>query len=216
MITNQTFLQKVKSMPVFIARLFIVQFFTWFGLFAMWIYATPTITKYVFKTTDATTGDFELGTSWVGYCFAFYSLLGAVLGFYLPKFTRRFGKSKVHAVTLFAGGIGLLLIYFIQNRWLLFLPFVLIAIAWSSISTIPYHLVGEKSPDDKMDFYFSLFSFSVVIPQVTAATVLGFITKNFFNSETIFTVMFGGFSMLIASGIMFFLKDVVPIETIEE
>jgi maltose/moltooligosaccharide transporter len=207
-----TFSQKIKVMPAFIAKLFVVQFFTWFGLFAMWIYATPTITKYVFKTTDATTGDFEIGTSWVGYCFAFYSLLGAILGFYLPRFTKRFGKSKVHAVTLFVGGIGLILIYFIENRWLLFLPFVLIAIAWSSISTIPYHLVGEKSPDDKMDFNFSLFSFSVVIPQVTAATLLGFITKNFFNSETIFTIVLGGSSMLLASIIMFFIKDTVAIE----
>src|SRR5437868_2513688 len=93
--------------------LFIVQFFTWLGLFSLWIYATPIITKYIFQTTDSESSAFESGTTWVGICFAFYSLLAAVLAFYIPKLQKNVAKEKLHALALLAGSAGLVLIYFI-------------------------------------------------------------------------------------------------------
>ncbi|MBA2248997.1 MAG: hypothetical protein H0W12_02255 [Chitinophagaceae bacterium] len=189
-------------------KLFIVQFFTWIGLFALWIYATPVITRYVFLTINSESNAFENGTAWVGYCFALYSLLAAVLAFYLPLIYKRTGMCKLHAYLLFAGSAGLMLFYFIQNRWMLFVPFMLIGVAWSGISNIPYRLIGAIAPDDSIDFYFSVFSFSVVIPQVFAATVLGIVTKYFFSGQTLYTILLGGMSMLIAGIIMFFIPEI--------
>ena len=183
--------------------LFAVQFFTWLGLFSLWIYATPVITKYIFKTTDAESAAFESGTTWVGICFAFYSLLAAVLAFYLPLLQKKIAIQKLHAMALFAGSIGLLSIYFITDKYLLFFSFAFIGIAWSSISTVPYSLVSKIAPDDKMTRYFAVFNFSVVIPQVTAAFLLGYLNKHFFKGETVFVIFSGGISLFVAAVVMF-------------
>jgi len=187
--------------------LFIVQFFTWLALFALWIYATPVITRYIFNTTDAESKAFESGTSWVGICFAFYSTLAATLGFAIPLLTKRFSKYKLHAMALLIGSIGLLLIFFIKNQYLLFISFAFIGIGWSSISNIPYSIISDIAPETKMATYFAVFNFSIVIPQITAAFLLGFLTRQYFSGETNYTILTGGISMFIAGCSMFFIKE---------
>ncbi len=186
--------------------LFIVQFFTWLALFALWIYATPVITRYVFNTTNAESGDFENGTTWVGICFALYSTLAAFLVFLIPVFSKKIPKEKLHACALLAGAIGLSLIYFIKNKYLLFFSFAFIGIAWSSIGNIPYAIISSIAPEEKMTVYFAVFNFSVVIPQVTAAFLLSFMNNHFFKGETINIMLVGGGSMLLAAICMFFVK----------
>ncbi len=187
--------------------LFIVQFFTWLGLFALWIYATPVITRYIFNTTNAESRLFESGTTWVGICFAFYSTLAALLTFTIPALLKSITKERLHAFALLVGGIGLLLIYFIKNKYGLFLSFAFIGIAWSSISTVPYSIISSIAPEEKMTNYFSVFNFSVVIPQITAAFLLGFINIHFLKGETIYIMLLGGGSMMLAGIIMFFVKN---------
>jgi len=193
--------------------LFIVQFFTWLGLFALWIYATPVITRYIFHTSDSESADFEKGTTWVGICFAFYATLGALLVFMIPVLSKKISIGKLHAYALLAGAIGLSMIYFIQNKYLLFFSFAFIGIAWSSIGYIPYELVGHIAPQEKMITYFAVFNFSVVIPQVTAAFLLSYANRVLFKNETIDIMLMGGGSMLIASVCMFFVdldKELAP------
>ncbi len=188
--------------------LFVVQFFTWLGLFSLWIYATPVITRYVFKTTDAESNSFENGTIWVGICFAFYSLLAATLTFFIPTFMRYVSQQKLHAYSLLAGSIGLICLFFITQKYLLFISFAFIGIAWSSISTIPYNMVSDMAPENKMTTYFATFNFSVVIPQITAAFLLGYINRHWFAGETNYVILMGGCSMLIASVCMFLLPEI--------
>ncbi|MFT3932128.1 MAG: MFS transporter [Chitinophagaceae bacterium] len=186
--------------------LFVVQFFTWLGLFALWIYATPVITRYVFNTTNAESGDFESGTTWVGICFAFYSTLAAFLVFAIPSLSKKISKERLHAFALLAGGIGLSLIYFIKNKYLLFFSFAFIGIAWSSIGNIPYAIISSIAPEEKMTTYFAVFNFSVVIPQVTAAFLLSYFNTHFFNGETIRIMLLGGACMFLAGVFMFFVS----------
>lgn len=183
--------------------LFIVQFFTWLALFALWIYANPVITRYVFNTTNAEGADFENGTTWVGICFAFYSTLAAFLVFLIPVLSKKIAKEKLHAAALLAGAIGLSLIYLVKNKYLLFFSFAFIGIAWSSIGNIPYSIISDIAPEEKMVTYFAVFNFSVVIPQVTAAFLLSYANRQFFKGETINIMLLGGFSMFIASVCMF-------------
>lgn len=187
--------------------LFVVQFFTWLALFALWIYATPVITRYVFNTTDAESTAFENGTIWVGICFAFYSTLAAFLAFAIPKITQRISKQKTHALALLAGSIGLLLLFITTEKYTLLFSFTFIGIAWSSIGNIPYNIISSIAPEEKMVAYFAVFNFSVVIPQVSAAFLLGYINKHFFGGETIYIMLFGSLSMLLASIIMFLVKE---------
>ena len=195
-------------MPVLIIKLFAVQFFTWFALFALWIYSTPAITKYIFKTADTTSPEFENGIIWVGYCFAFYSLLAAFLSFRLPALVKKAGIVKVHGVALLIAAAGFLAIYFVHNKWTLFIPFSCIGIGWSSISNIPYKIVASSAAEPDLDFFMSVFGFSVVIPQVFAATLLGFITTRWLGDNSLYTIVCGGFSMLVAGVIMFWIGEV--------
>ncbi len=185
--------------------LFIVQFFTWLALFALWIYATPVITRYVFNTTDAESAAFENGTVWVGICFAFYSTLAAFLAFAIPKILKHISKERLHAFALLIGSIGLLLLFVVKEKYLLLFSFSFIGIAWSSIGNIPYSIISSIAPEEKMVTYFAVFNFSVVLPQVTAAFLLGYINKEFFKGETIYIMLVGAISMLLAAIIMFFM-----------
>ena len=187
--------------------LFVVQFFTWLALFALWIYAVPVITRYIFNSTDAESAAFENGVFWVGMCFAFYATLAAFLAFLIPKMLQYITKEKLHAIALLVGGIGLMLIVFIKSRYLLPVCFVFIGIAWSSISNMPYKIISDIAPEDKMTAYFTVFNFSVVIPQVTAAFLLGYLNKYFFAGETIYVILVGACSMLLAGVLMFFVKS---------
>lgn len=187
--------------------LFVVQFFTWLALFALWIYATPVITRYVFNSTDAESPAFENGVTWVGICFAFYSTLAAFLAFAIPKILRHISKERLHAFALIIGSIGLLLLFVVKEKYLLLFSFSFIGIAWSSIGNVPYSIISSIAPEEKMVTYFAVFNFSVVIPQVTAAFLLGYVNKHFFNGETIYIMLLGGCSMLLAGIIMFFVKE---------
>lgn len=195
--------------------LFAVQFFTWLALFALWIYATPVITKYIFNSTDADSGAFKNGTVWVGLCFAFYSTLAAFLAFTIPALIKKFSKEKLHAAALLVGSAGLLFIFFIKNKYLLFFSFAFIGIAWSSISNMPYSIIGSIAPESKMVAYFAVFNFSIVIPQVAAAFLLGYIYEHFFNGETIYIMLVGGCSMLLAGLIMLFIKPLSAAREVE-
>jgi MFS family permease len=186
--------------------LFVVQFFTWLALFALWIYSTPVITRYVFNSTDAESPAFENGITWVGICFAFYSTLAAFLVFLIPRLLKYISKQKLHSIALLIGSLGLFLLFIIKNQYLLFISFAFIGIAWSSISSVPYTIVSEASPESKEITYFAVFNFSVVIPQVTAAFLFAYMNKHFFAGQSINIILAGAIFMFIAAAVMFFVS----------
>jgi maltose/moltooligosaccharide transporter len=191
-------MKKIKNL----FPLFLIQCFTWLGLFSLWIYATPVVSEYFFRKPAL---DFQAGTKWVGICFALYSVLGASLTFILHKILRKNSKYAVHSVALFLGGLGLISMYFVSSKYLLLLSFVLVGVAWSSISTTPYLLVGELAEEGKHEMYFSIFNFSTVIPQAIAAFLLAYITQDFFHGEMGKTIFLGGVFMMIAACISLFI-----------
>ena len=99
-----------------------------------------------------------------------------------------------------------MLIGIIKNKYLLLISFSFIGIAWSSISNVPYSIISDIAPENKMSTYFAVFNFSVVIPQVVAAFLLGYINKHFFSGETKDIIILGAFSMLLSGLIMLFVK----------
>lgn len=115
-----------------LSPLFILQFFTWLGLFSMWIYSVPVVAKYIFKVGNSET-NFENATFWVGIYFALYSILGTTLAFLIQKWIKKYNSYLVHSLFLFLGSLGLISIYFIISAYGLLLSFALIGVAWSSI-----------------------------------------------------------------------------------
>ncbi len=185
--------------------LFVVQFFTWLALFALWIYATPFFAKYIFKVSDTNNADYEASVRWVGIGFALYATFAAFFSFFITTFSRKIGQGKFHAVALLVGSIGLASLYFIDQKYLTLLSFVFIGVAWSSISNVPYTLVERVSEEENLDLYFKVFSFSVVIPQALAAFLWSYVNETVFVGQSNLTLLSGAISMLIASVLMFFL-----------
>lgn len=195
------------DMPATMKQLALVQFFTWFALFAMWIYTTQAVTGHVFGSHDPTSKVYNDAADWVSIMFAFYSLVCALAAFGLPKLAARMGNQKAHLLALTLGGLGLISIYFAADRTHLILAMVGVGIAWASILSVPYTLLSNSLPAAKMGYYMGVFNFFIVIPQIVAGTILGFILKTFFNSEPVYALIIGGVSMILAGVLTLFVKE---------
>ena len=202
------------TMPKTMIQLAFVQFFSWFSLFSMWIYTTAAVTSHIYGTSDTTTVLYNEGADWVGVSFAIYNGVAALVAFGLPPLSKMISRKAVHAIALFLGGISLAGIYFMDNPDYLVISMVGIGIAWASILAIPYAILSGALPPKKMGVYMGIFNFFIVIPQIVAASILGFMTRNFFGGEAIFALIVGGVSMILAGFMMFFVDDVDESEDI--
>ena len=193
--------------------LFLIQFFSWSGLFALWIYSVPVVTRYVFAATSTETTAYRDGLFWVSLAFAFYAVLGTSLAFALPRFVARWGYALVHATALLIGGAGIASLSLIERPILLLPAFIAIGIGWSSIGNIPYGIVSEMSPPDRISHYMRWFGFSTVIPQTTATFVLAFAVEHWFAQQTNLVMALGGASMMLAGVITLLMRHRLEMTT---
>lgn len=196
------------KMPSTMIRLAIVQFFSWFALFAMWIYTTPAVTHHIFNATDSASKEYNQGANWVGVLFSAYNGFAAVCAFLLPVIAAKTSRKTVHAISLIVGGLGLASFYVIKDPNLLLLSELGIGLAWASILSMPYAILAGSLPKDKTGVYMGIFNFFIVIPQIIAAAILGAIVKNVFANEAIYALLLGGFSFFIAALMVYFVNDV--------
>jgi maltose/moltooligosaccharide transporter len=205
-----TIMNDFQFMPKIMKQLAWVQFFSWFALFSMWIYTTLAVTQHIYGTTDTTSAAYNTGANQVGEMFANYNLIAALAAFLLPLLAKITSRKFTHFLALTLGGLGLISIYFIKDpstfnmEWL---PMIGIGIAWASILSIPYAMLSGALPSNKMGYYMGVFNFFIVIPQLVAASILGFLVSQFFNSEPIYALLIGGFSMILAGIIALTIND---------
>ncbi len=197
----------IFKMPKTMVQLSFVQFFSWFALFAMWIYTTSALTSHVYGTEDSTSDLYNEGADWVGICFAVYNGIAAITAFMLPVLAKKTSRRMTHLIALFCGGLGLISVYFISDPTLLLLSMVGVGIAWASILSMPYAMLSSTLPADKMGYYMGVFNFFIVIPQIVAASILGFILKNFFGNVSIYALIIGGVSFFIAGLLCLIVED---------
>ncbi len=201
-------LTDLYNMPKTMIQLAFVQFFSWFALFAMWIYTTAGVTSHIYGTSDTSSILYNEGANWVGILFAAYNGFAAIVAFGLPVLARLTNRRVTHMIALIAGGLGLISIFFIKNPDLLLLPMLGVGMAWASILAMPYAILTGSLPADKMGTYMGIFNFFIVIPQIMAASILGFMVKNLFDGQAIFALITGGVSLLIGSVLVLLVKDV--------
>lgn len=188
----------MRNMPGTMRRLAVVQFFSWFALFAMWIYTTPAVTSLHFHSSDPTSQTYNDGADWVGVLFAAYSAFSALAAFGLAPLSRRIGLRATHLICLLIGGLSFVSFRFISDPQWLLLPMAGIGIAWAAILAIPYALLSGAVPAKKMGVYMGIFNFFIVIPQLVAASLLGFLLKTLFGNQPINALMIGGASLIVA------------------
>jgi maltose/moltooligosaccharide transporter len=197
----------IFSMPKTMAQLAVVQFFTWVGFYCMWLYTTPSIAQNAYNTIDAKSKIYQDTGDWVGVMFAVYSGVAAIAAFLLPMLAKRIQRKYTHMICLFIGGIGLFALIFIKSKYIFLLPMIAVGIAWASTLTLPYSILAGALPPAKMGFYMGVFNFFIVIPQLVASFVMGFVIKDVFHEQAIYALVIGGISMVIGGVFNFIVVD---------
>ncbi len=285
-----TFLQGVKEtfggifhMPKAMKQLAWVQFFTWFSLFAMWIYSTNAVTSNLYdmkvdreivnkmedniqsnlskpgisiktkqdykslqadineikefranqnpttislnlanhfadssetffdasekKNFERVKKEYNDGADWLSICSSIRNGVAAIFAFIIPWIAYKTNRRKTHTICLIIGGLGLMSISVISNPTFLAISMGMVGISWASILSMPYAILAGSLPPNRMGYFMGVFNFFIVIPQIVAATILGFLTMKLFGANTIYTIMFGGLTMIIAGLLTLRVKD---------
>ncbi|TVR80399.1 MAG: MFS transporter [Saprospirales bacterium] len=270
-------------MPKTMKQLAVVQFFSWFALFAMWIYTTAAVTAHIYdmgieeseimemeealsiledqvdaewyrrlpavrsdlaafrKKIDAgeaqipatmrvvnffleegrvdlspelrsslhrVESQYNIGADWVGVAFGIYNGFAALVAFLLPVIARRTNRKITHAIALVGGAIGLISIYFITDPLWILVSMVGVGLAWASILSMPYAILAGSLPAAKMGTYMGIFNFFIVLPQILAASVLGFVVGSLFGGQAVYALILGGLTWVLAAGLTFLVDDV--------
>ncbi|MEQ8712400.1 MAG: MFS transporter [Cyclobacteriaceae bacterium] len=197
------------SMPKTMKQLGLVQFFSWFALFSMWVFCTPAIAQHVFGASpdDSSSVAYNDAGNWVGVMFTVYNAVSAVFALALPAIAAKIGRKRTHSLALAAGGIGMLSIYFMPDQTMTLVSMVLVGFAWASILSMPYAILAGAIPAGKMGIYMGIFNFFIVIPQIINGIIGGPIVKRLYDSEAIFALVMAGVSLLIAAVTVNFVDD---------
>lgn len=186
------------NMPTTMRKLSAVQFFSWFPFFAWWSSATPAITSFHYGTSDVSSKAFNEGADWVGVLMSAYNISAVLAAITIPVMVKFLNLKTTHMINLFLGGFGFISFVFIKNPMWLVAPMIAVGFSWASILSLPYALLSNAVPAKKMGLFMGIFNFFIVLPQILAASILGFLVNKFFAGESIYALVIGGCSMLVA------------------
>ena len=198
-----------KNMPRTMKQLGLVQFFSWFALFSMWVFTTDAVATHVYGLTGDYSKSIEYNTAGnvVSSAFGVYNLVAAIYALCLPLLAKFLGRKGTHAFSLLAGGLGLLSIYFIKDPALLTYSMIGVGLAWASILAMPYVILSGSIPAGKLGIYMGIFNFFITLPQIVNGIFGGFIVKHFYNGQSIYAIVLAGFLLICAAVSVLFVYD---------
>ncbi len=197
------------NMPRTMKQLGLVQFFSWFALFGMWVFTTDSIATHIFDLpiTDKSSKLYREAQDWTGVIFGVYNLVSAIYALFLPTIAGKLGRKKTHALSLFIGGFGLISFFFAPSKEFLLLSMACVGIAWGSILSMPYVILSSSIPAGKMGIYMGIFNFFITIPQIINGVVGGPMVKNVYNNQPVYAIVLAGVFMLCASVSVIYVYD---------
>jgi maltose/moltooligosaccharide transporter len=207
-----------SNMPKTMKQLGLVQFFSWFALFSMWVFTTDAVATHVYGLT----GDYVKSVAYndagnkVSSAFGTYNLVAALYALMLPLVAKFLGRKGTHAFSLFAGGIGLISIYFIKDPAMLTYSMIGIGLAWASILAMPYVILSGAIPAGKLGIYMGIFNFFITLPQIINGIAGGWIVKHLYNGQPIYAIVLAGFLMLCGAISVLFVYDAGAVEIKKE
>lgn len=199
----------IGNAPIIFWQLGVVQFFSWFALFLMWVYTTRAIANQVWGhgiALDAKSIGFNEAGDWTGVLFAFYSGVAALFSLLIPSIAKAIGRKKTYSFSLIMGGLGLISMFIVEDKNMLLLSISGVGLAWAAILAMPYAMLSGSLPADKMGVYMGLFNATITIPQI-AAGLLGSTLIMLFGGNPMAIIVIAGVSMLIAGSAVFFVKE---------
>lgn len=196
-------------MPKTMKQLGLVQFFSWFALFGMWVFTTDAIATHILglPITDKSSQQYRDAQGWTGIIFGVYNLVSALYSLALPTIANKLGRKKTHALSLLIGGIGLLSFFFAPNKEFLILSMACVGIAWASILAMPYVILSSSIPAGKMGIYMGIFNFFITIPQIVNGLIGGPMVKYVYNNMPVYAIVTAGTFMLCAAVSVLYVYD---------
>jgi maltose/moltooligosaccharide transporter len=196
-------------MPRTMKQLGLVQFFSWFALFGMWVFTTDSIATHIFglPVSDKSSNAYREAQTWTGVIFGVYNLVSAGYALLLPRIARRIGRKNTHALSLLIGGLGLISFYFAPNKEFLIVSMMCVGIAWASILAMPYVILSSSIPAGKMGIYMGIFNFFITIPQIINGIVGGPLVKNLYNNQPVYAIILSGVFMICAAVSVIYVYD---------
>ena len=157
----------LRNAPSTFWKVGLVQFFCWSGFLYLWNYSTGAIAETVWNTTDPSSEPFQEAGNWVGILFAVQAVGSVLWAVVLPQFKN---TKMAYAVSLIIGGIGFALIPFFHDKYLQFIPFLMIGAGWAAMLAMPFTFVTNALQGyGHMGAYLGLFNGTICIPQIVAA-----------------------------------------------
>jgi maltose/moltooligosaccharide transporter len=199
--------KKKFKIPATMLQLLVVQFFSWFALFSMWVYTTPAVAREFFNVTDPALPAYQEAGDWVGILFGIYNGVSAIIALSLPKIAAKVGRKMTHAIALSIGGLSFLSFAIIPSANLLWIPMIGVGIAWGSILAMPYAMLASSIPAKKMGVFMGLFNMSITIPQIVNGVFSGLMLKYWFNDNPVNSIYFAGVLMILGAASTFFVKE---------
>ena len=198
--------ETLGQIPPKMQQLAKVQFFTWLGIFCFLLYFPPAVARNIFGATSQDSLLYSEGIEWAGICFAVYNAVCIGFSFILPNLAKRFGRPTVHSFCLFCGGISLISLLFIQNKYIILLAMVGLGLAWSSALIMPYAMLSNSIPPQRRGIYQGIFNFFVVLPEIVAALGFGWVMRYLLHDNRLLAVVIGGGFLVVAAGLTLLIK----------
>lgn len=202
-------LSDFKKMPKTMRQLGLVQFFSWFALFSMWVFTTDAVATHVYGLTGDYTKDIkynEAGNE-VSSAFGIYNLVAMFYALLIPTIAAKIGRKPTHAISLIAGGAGLISIYFIKDPSMLSYSMIGVGLAWASILAMPYVILSSSIPAGKLGIYMGIFNFFITLPQICNGLIGGSIVKHIYGGQPIYAIVMAGVFMLCAAISVIYVYD---------
>ena len=198
-----------KNMPRTMKQLGLVQFFSWFALFSMWVFTTDAVATHVYGLSGDYTKSMEYNEAGnkVGTAFGVYNFVAMIFALILPFLAKFVGRKLTHSISLFAGGIGLISIYFIKDASMLNFSMIGVGIAWASILAMPYVILSGSIPAGKLGIYMGIFNFFITLPQIINGFIGGWIVKNLYGGQPIYAIVLAGILMICAAVSVVYVYD---------
>jgi len=198
-----------KNMPRTMKQLGLVQFFSWFALFSMWVFSTDAVATHIYGLSGDYTKSLEYNEAGnkVGSAFGVYNFVAMIFALLLPVMAKYVGRKLTHSISLFAGGIGLISIYFIKDPSMLKFSMIGVGIAWASILAMPYVILSASIPAGKLGIYMGIFNFFITLPQIINGFIGGWIVKNLYGGQPIYAIVLAGILLICAAVSVVYVYD---------
>lgn len=204
---KEPFLKILKSTPKTMLQLAVVQFFSWFALFMMWVYATDGIAENVWHTKDPLSQSYNEAGNWNGVLSGIYGVFAVGFSMIMAKMADKLGRKKVYSFALLMGALGLTSMYFFDDKNMLLISMLGVGIAWAGILAMPYAILSAALPASKMGVYMGIFNATITIPQIVAGLSGPLLFRYVAGESSIMMLVVAGVSMLLASVSVAFVND---------